>query len=695
MADQEVTGQRDEKPDIITLAKDREETGMATTNRWVGMWQRSLRYFLSDQLHGRVKHKKWDWVILNYIWPSIMQEMAKLSRNFKHVVSPTEPSDTEIAEAFQGFLGWQWKKGLHPNGMRVEQLKAILDGKLCGYRVSKIYWEQKVKWVQERRRWEGEVRHRLWPPSQFWASDNEYINDGDCGTVRYLELPYAQSLWPDFKKKLFDESVTYENALSGAAGGDTVRGRTQANAAYSLTSATGGIDSGVNAGQVNELLELVLSHAMTNGLPTNDDTKSDRKRYCRISEQYLKDYTEDHKEESIPVDPDVLLQSGSIQKGVNGEYLKPDGSPIAADDWPNQESEWDEPRYPNNSGRYIIRNKDTLLNPKPEDQIYPHSVWPFVVTPHYLLPHMWQGSDAISLYRHTQDHINVTASHLVNNMKQFGDPRIAIEQDALAPMPVRTEKKYAIMRGAGAIIRLARGGLSRFKVLAPAPLSPGHMMMYQLFTQEYKNIQGLHDIAQGKKTSGRTTAREASFLAISANDRIKLQNIFEEEWALQVINLVAEMDQFYYETGRIVRIIGEDQILGATEITEQAKTAKFDIDIEPSEGQPFDEEKRIEKYKMANELLAQPAPNPILPEFLRVLGISAWQKLLVRHSGWQEFVAFEQILKAVEEGQLDPKDGLQMIIQRYTQRLAQSAAANPNSGDNQNGTQNGNSSGQS
>ena len=92
--------------------------------------------------------------------------------------------------------------------------------------------------------------------------------------------------------------------------------------------------------------------------------------------------------------------------------------------------------------------------------------------------------------------------------------------------------------------------------------------------------------------------------------------------------------------------------------------------------------------KMANELLSNPAPNPILPEFLRVLGISAWQKLLVRHSGWQEFVAFEQILKAVEEGQLDPKDGLQMIIQKYAQRVAQSAAAN--SGDNQNGTRNSN-----
>jgi len=670
MANMEVKGNPAEKPTILGYAKKREDIGMSITRRWISMWQTGLRYFLSDQLHGRKRHQKWDWVVLNYIWPSIMQEMAKLSRNFKMVVSATEPDDIEIAEAFQGFLQWQWKKtkGLHPTGMRLEQLKAILDGKLCGYRVSKIYWDQKVRFNRKvfPPRWEGEVRHRLWPPSQFWASDKEYVQDGDCGTVRYVALDYAQSLWPDFKSDLEENSVTRAQALYGmASGGDTIRGQTESSGTYP-SAGTGGIDRGVNTSPGADLLDLVMEYAMSSGLSIGDEEDT---RFCRISETYLKDHNEIHRKEEIPVDEQMLLQSGVLAQNANGEIVGQDGKPITSDfEYPKETYEWDEPEFEN--GRYIVRNVDTLLNPEKEDQAYPHSTWPFVVTPHYLLPHMWQGSDAVTLYRHTQDHINVTVSHLVNNMKQFGDPRIAVEQNALQIMPNRTEKRYAILRGAGAIIRLARGGLKRFKIIDPIAPSPAVIALYQLFTQEYKNIQGLQDIAHGRKTKGNTTATEANFLAISSNDRIKLQNIFEEEWALQVINLVAEMDQYYYEVDRIVRIIGEDQILGAAQITQQAKDASFDIDIEMTEGMPFDEERQEMRYLKAYELLNNPAPNPMLPEMLRVLKISGWQKILKKMPAWQEYIAFEQLINSVAEGKLSPADALQMLIERMKEKLS-------------------------
>lgn len=664
----------EEENNILTRAKRAEELGMQTTRKWSSMWQQSLRYFLSDQLHGMTKNKHWDWVILNYIWPSIMQEMAKLSRNFKMIVSATEPSDMEVAEAFQGFLQWQWKKGLHRHGMRIEQLKAILCGKLFGYRVSKIFWERKVKWSEQKKTWLGEVRHRLWHPGLFWASDKEYINDGDCGTVRYLELEYAKSLWPDFKDKLTDGAVSYKDMIAGG-GGENIIGQTSTSGTYP-SAGTGGIDRGPTASESATLLSLV----MADDLGISGGTSGDKKRYCKISEEYLKDYEEKHTKEEIPVDADVLKSSGAIVPGPNGEHLTPEGKPITSEMWPNDVIEWDEPVYPN--GRYIIRNEDTILNPDIKDQIYPHSVWPFIVTPHYLLPFMWQGSDAVTLYRLTQDHLNITVSHLVNNMKEYGDPRIAVEQDALAPAPGRTQKRFSIMRGAGAIIRLARGGLRRFKIIDPIQPSPSAMMLYQLFAQEYKNIIGLQDIAQGRKASGQITATEAQFLAISSNDRIKLQNIFEEEWALRISCFVAEMDQYHYDAGRIVRIIGDDQIIGAVQINQRSKEAIFDIDIEPSEGLPFDEEKRIKKYEIAYKLLSEPLPNPLLPEFLRILGINSWQKLLQKHSTWQEFVAFEQLLMAVEKGEIAPQDAVQMLIQKMAQKVM---AKQGTQGENKNG----------
>jgi len=653
------------KPDeFLMMLKRKEEAGMARTKNWSALWQDSLRWFLSEQMSGKPQHKDWDWVVLNYIWPSIMQEMAKLSRNYKVVASPTESSDTEAAEAWQGFLQWQWNKGLHKHGMRIEQLRAILDGKLYGYRVSKIYWEGKVRWDAKQRQWLGDVRHRLWHPAEFWASDKEYINDGDCGTFRYVELEYAKSQWPEFADKLEEKAVSYAEMLRG--GGEHIKGQTSSSGTYPSVG-TGGSDAGPGNSPTNQLLDLVLASDRNFGFGTED---TDRK-YCRISETYLKDYTEVDKSEQIPADAQMLLQTGMILPGPNGDYIKPDGMPMMAQEWPVTENKWVEPQFPN--GRYIIRNEDAILNPDIETQIYPHSSWPFIVIPHYLLPHMWQGTDAVTLYRSTQDMINVTVSHLVNNMKQFGDPRIALEEGVLATPPAKTKKFHRIFRGAGAIIKLRRGGLNRYRVEQPVPPSAAALQLYGLFAQEYKNFVGLQDIAQGKRGKG-ITATEAQFLAISANDRIVLQNIFEEEWVRQMICLTAEMDQVYYDVGRLVRIIGDDQVQAALQITQQLKDSQFDIDIEPGQSLPYDEEKRILKYEKAYMIMGNPMPNPMMPEMLRVLGIPSWQKLLAKHQGFQLYSQFQQLYDGVKAGKIAPQDAIRMVIQRATQMYMQEQA---------------------
>ena len=639
------------KPTLLELVKQKEDAGMARTRNWVSMWDQALRYFLSDQLHNRKEHKDWDWVVLNYIWPAVMQEMAKLSRNFKIIISATEPSDAELAEAFQGFLNWQWKKGLHRKGMRIEQLRSILDGKLYGYRISKYYWDSKIHWNDKvfPPKWNGEIRHRLWRPQEFWASDKEYVNDGDCGTVRYVDLEYAIGQWPDFKKELTEASVAYAETIGGT---DTIRGQSGTDANYPDKD-TGDQDRSVAARTARVLLDLVFASGTATGVNNADQ---DGRRYSKISEAYLKDSTEKSEEKDVPAEADQLLQAGLIVQGENQTYLTPDGQLIDAENWPKKTLEWDRPLYPH--GKIVIRNEDTILNP--DNHEYPHSVWPFIVTPHYLLPHMWQGSDAVTLYRGAQDMINVTVSHLVNNMKQFGDPRIAVEQDALAAPPGRSKKKYKIFSGAGAVIRLARGGLDKFKILSPTPPSNAAVQLYSLFAQEYKNIQGLQDIAQGKKTSGQTTATEAQFLALSSNDRIKLQNIFEEQWVRESVNLIAEMDQYYYEVGRIVRVIGEDRIIGAQEITSAAKEAEFDIDVEAGEGLPFDEEKSILQHEKAYALMAGP-PNPMMPDMLRVLNIPGWQKLLDKHAGFAQLKQFQELRQAVVAGQIPPEEAAKQI----------------------------------
>lgn len=638
---------------------------MVRTRAFGGMWHDSLCYFLSDQLRGSRKYDNWEWVTVNYIWPAICQEMAKLSRDFKPITEPIEPSDMELAEAIGGFLEWQWDNTLHEDGMDIQQLKAILDRKLYGYSVSKILWENRPRggWNEKERRWEGEARYALLLPSTFWASDNENINDGDCGTVRYIELEYAQSLWPDFKDTLEQNAVTAAN-IEKDSWGQTIDGQTENTSSGTYPNAgTGFQDKEEGHHQENELLNLVLNSSRGLGMQGDRSQK-----YVRISEIYFLDREEEDLSEDIPSTTEQLLSSGEVFEKEQRLYTR-DGQEITSENWPHDILEWKRPLYPN--GRYIVRCKDTILNPNYEDQKYPFKAWPFIVIPHYLLPHMWQGSDAVTLYKGTQDHINVAISHLLNNMKEFGDPRIALEAGALAVEPGPTKKHFSILKGAGALIRLARGGLSKMKVIPPVPPSAAHSLLYQLFVQEFKNIQGMQDIAQGKKTTGQTTATEAQFLAMSSNDRIKLQNKFEELWARKIFSLVADFDQYYYEVGRVVRVLGEGRIVGAHQITERAKTIEFDVRIEIGQGLPFDEEKRIQKYTMAYNLLKDPTPNPLLPEFLRVLGISAWQKLLMKYDAWQKWVAFEQLIAAVKEKKIKPEDAAQLLLQRAVMEFQQ------------------------
>ena len=656
---------------IIELDK-MEEDGMKVTKKWIPMWQENLRYFFSDQLHGKKKYKDWDWIIFNMLWPSALQEMAKLTKNHpKIVTNPMETSDAEFAEAWKGILQFLWESGINGAGMRLEQLAGILCSKIFGYRVSKVFWEPKPHrgWSDEKKEWQGDVRYRLWHPAHFWASDKEKVEDGNCGTMRYVTLDWAVSRWPDFKKELKEEANRFVKD-GETSGGLNIRGQSSAAGTYP-GKGTGGKDSGESDAGINRILGLIIGSS-----PMSSTDPEDTTPMLKISEQYWYDEsdTDEKIEEEIP--QEELIASGELVL-VNGQFLNKTGNPVV--NWPTRLiKKYKQPKYPN--GRYIIRAGGVILNPgeeskKPiESQQYPYTRWPFVVTPHYLLPFMWQGSDGVQMYKTTQDMINVTVTYLVNNMKQFGNPRVAVETGAIATIPGRHKKHYKIFSFAGAVIRLAKGGLNRFKILDPIPPSPAVTQLFGLFMQEFKDLLGLQDIGRGKAADRKMTATESQFLAISSNDRIALQSICEDEWIKSVARLFAEVCQENYSLERFVRIIGEDRIEGAIQISEGMKNAKYDVNIVPGATLPFDEEKQIMKYEKAMIAVSQPIANPMLPEYLRILEIPDWKKILERYDAWQLYYQLYQLYEQVKAGQVLPQDAVQMIVQKATQIYQQEQA---------------------
>jgi hypothetical protein len=638
------------------------EAGMEKTKEWVSVWQENLRYFFSDQLHDKNRHKDWDWVIVNYLWPSAMQEIAKLTKNHPKIVcQPWEDSDADASEVWQAKLQWDWEQGLNGHGMRLEQIKAILDGKLFGYRISKVFWEDKCRWDAQKKEWEGDVKHTLIHPSFFWADPNaESIETAECvGTERWVPLEWAKNRWPKYAKQLEEEADRHKDDKMNIFGGPEIYGQKVGRTA-SYTSGTGDSDYGLGMYKTTRLLNLISSSDKVNGQPGEV-------KMVKICETYFKDYETVKRKDELEVPAEQLMAEGLITM-LDGNYVSTEtGQPLPPEEWPKMTvREYEEPKFP--YGRYIIRCFHTILNPKEEDQVYPHYQWPFVVMPHYLLPHMWQGSDGIQMYKTTQDLINVTASHLTNYVKLYGDPKVMIEEGALSTNP-RTKRHFKVGAGAGSIIRLARGALraGSFKYQDPPAISPATMMLYQLFSQEFKNLMGLQSVGRGEKEPGEMSATQATHLAISANDRIALQAIYEDQWITRICGLIAEICQANYDDGRWVRIVGEDRIAGVRQITSRVKQARFDVNIEPASTLPFDEEKKQARYLQAYQLLNAPVANPMLPETLRVLEIIEWKKILQRHEPWLQFMAYAQLYEQVKAGEIPPEQAAQIIISKLMQ----------------------------
>jgi hypothetical protein len=650
------------KEGLLEYLKRVEEAGMRRTKDWASMWQTSIRYYFSDQLHGMKIHKDWDWVVLNYIWPAHIAEIAKLTRNAHTLVAePWEDSDSEAAQAWQSLLQWMWTKGINKRGMRLEQMQTILDQQLFGYSVTKAFWQDKLEWTDQG--WQGDVKTKLWHPAEFWATDDELIDDGDCGTERIMELDEAIKLFPDFKDELEEQANKWVDGPSETSF-ESIRGQLGSAGTYP-DEGTGGRDLGTKRVGSGLLLNLILKSDKLN-TPIDDTKQKVPIKLIKINETWLKDFSEKNEPvvESIPND-ELVARGMAVEQGgvmLNAET----GQPIMPEDHPTREVGKEKiPTYPR--GRVVLHVGDVVLS----DEKYTYSRWPFVITPHYLLPHMWQGIDSVQLYKTTQDMINVSASHLYNNMKQYGDRKVMIEEGAIRAPKGKDKAMYRIGKGAGAVIRVALGAIKgqRIKFIEPSQVPQSATQLYGLFAQEFKNIQGLQSISRGEKQPGKMSATEANALVTSSNDRIQLQSVYQDEWIKQTAGLIAEIIKDKYDPGRWVRIIGEDDKLGIQQITQGLKDTKFDVDILPSLTMPFDKEKRQAAYMAANQIVTQPVASPMTDILLKELDIPGWQKILKRYGSWQQFLAFQQLIEAVKSGETDPRSALKLLIKKFEEEV--------------------------
>lgn len=645
-----------------------EAAGMAVTKKWHSIWRTAVMYVWNEQLSQSMTRKNpdWEYVVINYIYPLMMQGIAKLSKNNPKILGrPWNDEDAEYAEVWQGLTQYTWEQVLN---MREDISQALLNSAVFGYAVGKTYWKNKVEWDEAKKRWTGDIRHRLIHPANFWVDPSvARIKDAEnIGTIRKVRLDWAISQWPEFEDELRKEAKQNDkmNDLEYSDGFDN------------LSETSMPIYENQNANTLRRYFSKIVSLIFNRDNNSVDDSDEEKIEYVWIKETYFRDHYEEHVKIEDVIPAQVLLQKGDVyaEDGTGILRWSKNDKEISQDEYPKQViEEYDKPKFPR--GRYVLRAGRTILNPQIDDQVYPFSRWPFNVLPYHILPFMWQGSNAVEFSKGSQDMLNTTIAHLIQHVKLNADPQKIVESQTLAK-----DKKGRVreIKGrAGEIIVVKKGRKDAIKNLESGRLGQEVYLLIDYLKRDIETQQFMNPTAQGVTVKGDVSATEAARLDTNAHDMIAMRSILLDKWIEGTAINIAEITQRYYDPERRLRIIGTDGETQNIVMNDQIKKVEFSLEIEPGSTLPFDEERRKNDYMTAYKLLGEPVINPMLEDMLRILNIANRSKILTKHKQTQVFKQFVQlsqqaqqfIAQAQEQG-IDPAQA-EMAKQKLLQQVMQ------------------------
>ena len=645
----------DKFPELNVLLDKKRDAGMVVTNLWRDMWFVAFKYVWGRQLQNIEPKDDWNYIILNRIYPLMFSTISKLAKNNPKVLTFPWDADKEgaqeFAEQWAGILQYIWESQ-YELSMRLKLIYGILDAAVFGYMVGKTHWDSRVTWDGDEGQWVGNVRHTFINPATFWTDPTaETMEEAEsCGTKRRVKLEWAQARWPEYKEEIEKQAYTADdpqyiegqqiNYDSQKAGGDWDTFRANPRLRF------------------NKLVDLILGKAGNYNYKEDMSFVNDQK-YVTIEEIYWKDYETEHIKIEDPVSAQTLNDQGVIATDPNtGMHIDVKTGNEFKDTWPMQlTKEYDKPKFPN--GRFVLRVGRTILNPEVNGdfsaQQYKYSRWPFLVMPYHILPHIWQGGNAVEMVRNNQDMLNLTVSTLVHRTRLTADPERLMEQNALARD--RMGKVWMVKpRGLGKIIIVAKGAIDKIKNLEYAKMDPATILLSQMIKQDMDDSMFSQDQSRGagsaktplQKGSGKMTATEAVRIDVNAGDYTGMQSIFLDGWIDNTLTLIAEVVQGNYSEGRKVRIIGGNEERSREALTQNLLDMRFDVNIVPGSTMPFDKQRKTEAYLKAHELTSNPAPQPMLEETLQVLGIANRKKILLRHQGTQLFAQFIQLAQLLQ-----------------------------------------------
>ena len=646
MAKSEIPQIADNNQELNAFLDTLVDAGMAVTNKWKDMWLTALQYTWGQQLRDISPKENWNYIVVNRIYPILFQNIAKLSKNNPKIITHGWDEEragvVEFVEQWSGILQYIWESPYELN-MRLKLIKGLLDAGLFGYMVGKVIWEDKVKWDDDQKQWVGNVDQTFVHPANFWCDPSADSTEKaeNLGSKRQVKVEWAMNRWPEHKEDIEKQAYTADDPRF-IASSDLVYQNQKGST----------LNNRRNKTVYTKLVDLITNKGLGNTGQEGGIT-DDKQRYVDIEEVYWKDYSEKKVkiEEAVPINDLVAAGKALVEDGTGLVFDAEKKQPLEQDDHPRQTvREYMEPNYPN--GRFVLRIGKTILNQEKNSdtidklqpqQKYEYSRWPFTVMPYHMLPHMWQGGNAVEMARNNNDMLNITMSALVNQVERTADPDKLMEAGTMARD--RAGKIRKVKFNMGKLIIVAKGKLDKVKNMVWAPVDPAVLNLAALMKQDIDDNSFSQPVSRGEIQKGSTTKAEAIRANVNSHDYTAMQAVFLDGWIDGTTTLIAEIVQSNYSPGRMVRIKGVDSTSLAS-ITSGLLDVRFDVNIEPGSTLPFDEERKQAKYLQAYQLVGEPIPNPMIEETLRVLDITDREKILAKYQGvvlFRRFIQFGQV----------------------------------------------------
>jgi len=683
MAMGQTTKAENNNRDLNAFLDDISLAGMQITNQWKNMWCTALEYTWGQMLRDINPKENWHYIVVNRIYPLMFQNIAKLSKNNPKIITHGWDEEKEgvvaFVEQWGGILQYIWESP-YELSMRLKLIKGLLDCALFGYMVGKTFWDDLVVFDDDKKEWVGNVRHAFVHPALFWSDpvSEDMSTAENLGTRRRVKVEWAMDRWPEHKGDIENQAYTADDP------------RFIADSTLVYQNQKGETLNRKNKTIFTKLVQLVFNKGLGNAVQ-GSSLETDKQRYVDVEEIYWKDYITKHVklEEALQVKELVAAGRVEVEVGTGLVFDAVSKEPMGKDNWPTQVTkEYDEPLYPN--GRFVLRIGKTILNQEkvkggkePDkdtfqpQQKYRYSKWPFTIMPYHILPHMWQGGNAVEMVRNNNDILNLTVTAMVNQTLRTADPDKLMEAGAMARD--RAGKIRKVKFGRGKLIIVAKGKIDKIKNMIWAPLDPSILQLSAIMKQDIDDNSFSQPVSRGEITKGQTTKAEAIRANVNSHDYTAMQAVFLDGWIDGTATLIAEIVQDNYAPERLIRIKGNDST-SVGRVTQELLNVKFDVNIVPGSTLPFDEERKQAQYGAAYQMVGEPIANPMIEEMLRVLNITDREKILAKYKGYQLFIQFIQMGQLVL--QLDPAtmEGMPKELLPLLQLLLQAGQLAPQTG---------------